>query len=156
MRSPIGDGKGGDVETHVRIAAWLRIAWSVLWLLLALAVALFVWGVVGEPFRDLARQSRGDPMTDPVVEVVGRLPAAVILASVAMAVLTLPGLVTGWGLLTYRSWAPMVNVILSAFDLLLVPLGTIFGGYSIWVMLHPETVELFKADGGVRRYPSHF
>ncbi len=70
--------------------------------------------------------------------------------------LALPGLVTGWGLLTYRSWAPMVNVILSAFDLLLVPIGTIFGGYSIWVLLHPETVELFKAGGRERRHPAHF
>jgi hypothetical protein len=144
------------METHVRIAAWLRIAWSVLWLLLALAIALFVGGVLGELFRDPALQPDGDPTMDPVLKVTARLPIVVVVASVIMGVLTLPGLVTGWGLLTYRSWAPLVNVILSAFDLLLVPIGTVLGGYLIWVMLHPETVELFKAAGGERRYPSHF
>jgi len=28
--------------------------------------------------------------------------------------------------------------------------------YSIWVMLQPETVELFEAGMPPRRYPAHF
>jgi hypothetical protein len=36
-------------------------------------------------------------------------------------------------------------LVISFFNLLRVPLGTILGGYSIWVLLNDETIRLFDA-----------
>jgi len=37
----------------------------------------------------------------------------------------------------------MLTIVLSALDLLHVPFGTILGIYGLWVMLKPETEQLF-------------
>jgi hypothetical protein len=37
-----------------------------------------------------------------------------------------------------------------------VPIGTAIGAYSLWVMFHPETVELFESRLPPGRYPVHF
>ena len=47
----------------------------------------------------------------------------------------LPGLIGGIGLLRHRPWARIVIIILSALWLLEIPVGTIFGGFGLWVLL---------------------
>jgi hypothetical protein len=135
------------METHVRVAAWLRIIASALYLLGALFVLLFFGGLGGliSVAGDADARSAA-----PIVEVVG------VFISCFLGLLALPGLVTGWGLLAFRPWARVVDIALSAFDLFHVPIGTALGTYSIWVMLQPETVELFDTGGAVGRYPTHF
>jgi hypothetical protein len=63
---------------------------------------------------------------------------------------------TGWALLAYRPWARSLNIVLSIFDLFSIPIGTAIGGYSLWVMLKPATVELFERRPPPERYPAHF
>ena len=60
-----------------------------------------------------------------------------------MAVLSLPGIVTGVGLLKYRSWARVLAIILGAINLSAFPVGTVLGVYSLIVMLNDETSALF-------------
>jgi hypothetical protein len=138
------------METHVRVAAWLRIVWS----LLGLGGALFFLLVLGGISAIIG--ATGDPearIVAPWIAVVGSFVALFI------AILSVPGLVTGWGLLNYRPWARILNIILSALDLLNLgafPISTAVGGYSIWVMLQPETVEMFEVGRSTGRYPTHF
>src|SRR5437870_11214566 len=135
------------METHVRVAAWLRILWSASGLLVAILVlavfsgASVIAGAVGESDAQSAV---------PLIMVIGAF------VSMLFGLLSLPGLITGWGLLTYRPWARILDIALSAFDLFHVPLGTALGAYSIWVMLQPETVELFEGRRPPQRYPAHF
>ncbi len=42
---------------------------------------------------------------------------------------------TGWGLLTRKSWARMLALILAFLGLLSFPFGTALGVYTIWVLL---------------------
>ncbi len=138
------------METHVRVAAWLRIIWSAFGLLAALIILLVfggisaLMGVTGEPEAQIVA---------PWFLVAGSFFALL------MALMALPGLVTGWGLLNYRPWARIANVVLSAIDLLNLgafPISTALGGYSLWVILQPEAVSLFEAGGSAGRYPTHF
>jgi hypothetical protein len=59
--------------------------------------------------------------------------------------MALPGLVAGFGLLAYKSWARILAIVLAALQLLGFPFGTIFGIYVLWVMLNKDTERLFSS-----------
>src|SRR2546427_11754315 len=67
------------------------------------------------------------------------------LAFVACCVLlfSLASLITGIGLLWFRPWARKLGIGVSIFDLLLPPFGTVFGIYSLCVLLPKATRRLF-------------
>ena len=50
----------------------------------------------------------------------------------------------GIGLLQWRPWARNMVLTASVIELINVPIGTMLGAYSIWVLSHQETVDLFK------------
>ena len=60
-----------------------------------------------------------------------------------MLILSLPGVVAGIGLLQYRPWARILTIVLSALNLMNIPLGTILGIYGLWVMLSEDGSRLF-------------
>jgi len=77
---------------------------------------------------------------------VGAIPiVAAILSFVVffIALLSLPGILAGWGLLNYKPWARILAIVLSALNLLSVPIGTVIGAYGLWVLLNTETERLF-------------
>jgi len=117
---------------HVRIAAILRIVYSSLGLVVAAAMFLF-WGGVGA-------------IVSPWLTMVAWGVAIMMLVCAA------PSLITAWGMLTFRPWARILGIIFAAIDLFNVPVGTALGIYSLWVLLHPATVDLFE-QGGPVRYP---
>lgn len=135
------------METHVRVAGWLRILWSAGALVLALLALLLFTGFGAAMGMSGDWQARAAASW---IVTVG------VFVSMFFGLLALPGLLIGWGLLTFRPWARVLDMALSAFDLFHVPLGTALGAYSIWVMLQPETVALFEAGVPPRRYPVHF
>lgn len=53
------------------------------------------------------------------------------------------GLVGGIGLLTFRNWARYLIIVVAALGCLNIPIGTLKGVYSLWVLLQDETVALF-------------
>jgi hypothetical protein len=117
------------MDRHVTIVSVLRIGLSVVMMLLAifLFVLLFGIGIVTQERTAMA-----------ILTLVGSL------LGIFFLVLGLPGLVGGIGLLGYRSWARILVLIVSAIDLVNVPVGTALGAYSIWVLTHAETVALFE------------
>ena len=54
------------------------------------------------------------------------------------------GLIGGIGLLSYQEWARVLVLIIAALGCLNIPLGTLKGVYSIWVLMQDETIKLFK------------
>ena len=121
--------------THVKVLAVLFIALSAIGVLGALALMLLFGvaagsvGVSGDPDAALAL---------PIIGAVGTGLVIFILA------LSLPGLITGWGLLKFKSWARIVGIVLCALNLINIPIGTIFGAYGLWVLLNAETEQMFK------------
>lgn len=54
------------------------------------------------------------------------------------------GLVGGIALLTYKPWARILVIIVAALGCLNIPIGTLKGVYSIWVLMQDETIKLFN------------
>ncbi|MEQ1693178.1 MAG: hypothetical protein ABMA00_17945 [Gemmatimonas sp.] len=119
------------MRTHIKIVAIVNLLFSAVGCLAAASV-LFS-GVFGSIFS-------------------GSLVGAVVgsVASVVMAIilgaLSLFGLLAGFGLLNHQPWARNVIIVVSAFRLFRWPMGTLFGGYSLWVLFHDETRSIFNSQ----------
>ena len=79
-------------------------------------------------------------MALPIIGVAGSALVIFLLA------LSLPGLITGIGLLKFQSWARILGIVLSAINLINIPFGTILGIYGLWVLLSKETEPLFSGS----------
>ena len=60
--------------------------------------------------------------------------------------LSLPGIITGIGLLRLRPWARIAGIVLSILGLMAMPIGTIVGVYGLWVLFSKDTERLFAAQ----------
>jgi len=63
-----------------------------------------------------------------------------------VAVLSIPKIIAGVGLLNKREWARILTLIVSFFSLLNFPLGTALGIYSFIILIKDETIQLFRAQ----------
>jgi hypothetical protein len=54
------------------------------------------------------------------------------------------GLIGGIGLLTYLPWARYLVIVVAALGCLNIPIGTLKGVYSLWVLMQDDTVKLFQ------------
>jgi hypothetical protein len=120
------------VANQVRVLAYLHLAMGGLGLFIALLVFVFLGGISG------ALAFGGDLV----------LPGS-ILAMVAtgilglLLVLSLPFVIAGFGLLSFRPWARILTLVLCAFNLFHIPIGTAVAIYGFYVLLQPETEQLF-------------
>jgi hypothetical protein len=55
-----------------------------------------------------------------------------------LAVLALPEIIGGWGLLAQKQWARVLVIVLGILHLANFPFGTALGVYTLWVLLSNE------------------
>jgi hypothetical protein len=73
-----------------------------------------------------------------------------VLGFLAITVPVLIGLISalelagGIGLLSLKPWARIIVIVVAALGCLAIPVGTLIGVYSIWVLMQDETVKLFN------------
>jgi hypothetical protein len=126
------------MQSHVRILGILHIVLGALGALAGLVILLIFGGIAGFVGANVAAEGGVDAQAAaPIVAMVGGAIAIFLL------LISLPGIIAGIGLLQYREWARILTIVLSAFDLLNVPLGTLLGVYGLWVLLQKETADLF-------------
>jgi hypothetical protein len=58
------------------------------------------------------------------------------------------GLVGGIGLLSHLPWARYLVIVVAALGCLNIPIGTLKGVYSLWVLLQDDTVKMFENKQG--------
>jgi hypothetical protein len=119
------------LRDHLKILGWLYVATGGLVLLLA-AVAGTILGVAG------------------LATAAAELGVVAFAVSIVIAAIAVPSLICGWGLLTYRPWARVLGIVLSALQLGNFPVGTAMGGYGLWVLLNEDAKRLL--DAGDPRY----
>ena len=116
------------MRTHIKIVGIVNLLYSALGVLGAAGV------LIGGIFGSLAS-------LNPVVMIVGTVSSALI--AIIVGAISLFGLIAGFALLNHQQWARYVILVVSAFRLFRWPGGTLFGGYSIWVLMHDDTRQLF-------------
>ncbi len=110
----------------------LHVGFGILGLLGSLAIYLtfkFAYGFIEE-----------EPLVESIFALVGNSLSLIILF------ISVLGIIGGAGLFSYKSWARVLVMIVSAINCLNVPVGTAKGVYSIWVLMQPETIDMFDAQ----------
>jgi hypothetical protein len=124
------------MDTHVKVLAVLYIVLSALGLLGALFLMVGVGTAAG--LVGAAAESGDAAVAIPIIGIAGTALVGFLL------LLSLPGLITGFGLLKYRPWARILGLVLSALNLINIPFGTALGIYGLWVLLNKDTERLFS------------
>lgn len=123
------------MQTHVKVLGVLHIVFSAIGILTALFMIVVFGGVAGIVAAD------GDPDAAVAVPIIGAVGGFVVII---MLITSLPGLITGIGLLKFRSWARILGIVLSVIELIMFPFGTAIGIYGLWVLLSKDTEPLFR------------
>lgn len=66
-----------------------------------------------------------------------------VVFGVFVAVMSIPSLLTGWGLANRKGWARVLAMILGAFQVLSFPIGTLIGVWTIWLLMQPDVEREF-------------
>jgi hypothetical protein len=125
------------MDTHVRRLGSISILFGVV----SLVVGLLLLVVYGGP-RGLY-YSFNDT-------VLGFLVSGTTLFHLLLAI---PCIIGGVAVRNYSEWARSLMIVACALNILNPPLGSILGGYGLWVLLTPETEPLFSDRPPVRRPP---
>jgi hypothetical protein len=123
------------MDTHVKVLGALEIALGVMGLFGA-AILLVIFGVGAT-----AVGTSGDPDAAFALPIIGVTGMALVMF---LAVLSLPGIVIGIGLMRRRPWARIAGIVLSIVSLMIMPFGTAVGVYGLWVLFKGETERLFN------------
>jgi len=119
-----------DFETHICVAGWLQIVNGLLGIVAGAFVAALILGV-------------GIITEDAVALRIMALSASTLGG--LLFVLSVPGLVAGIGLLRRASWSRIMALVLAAFELVLFPIGTVLGAYTVFVLSQQAAVDAFGA-----------
>ncbi|MDT8305582.1 MAG: hypothetical protein RRC07_06565 [Anaerolineae bacterium] len=122
-----------QIEQHVPILGWLYIIASALFLLLGLVIFVFLSGVGWFAGAD-------DPSSLAILAIVGLFVAGI------MAIMGLPGILAGWGLLKRKNWGRVLALIVGILNLFNFPIGTALGAYTLFVLLQPEAAAYFQGE----------
>jgi hypothetical protein len=133
------------MQSHVKVLAILHIVLGGLGLL----AAVFLFVLTGGITAAIGMQASGDEaaVALPIVGGIG-----LFLAGCA-ALLSIPGIIAGLGLLSYKPWARTLTLVVSALNLINVPIGTAIGFYGFWVLLSREGTMLFERPPANYSYP---
>jgi hypothetical protein len=121
-----------NMKQHVSFVGAIHLGFGALGLLGALAVFIvfnFAQGFV-----------ESDPVAEDVLSFLGGSLSLMIMFFACL------GIVGGIGLFSFRPWARILIMIVSAINCLNFPIGTAKGVYSIWVLMQKETVEMFDGS----------
>jgi hypothetical protein len=122
--------KESKMKKHVTVVGAIHIGFGIIGLMVALGLFFvfnFAKGMVGNE--------------DVPQVVLGFLAVSIPLLVGFMSTL---GLVGGIGLLSHQSWARYLVIVVAALGCLNIPIGTLKGVYSLWVLLQDDTIALFE------------
>ncbi|MBA3974075.1 MAG: hypothetical protein C0504_07650 [Candidatus Solibacter sp.] len=126
---------GGSMQFHVKLLAVLHIVFACLAILVGLGLFVMFGGLAAIV---AVTESGSDAFAGMAV-----LGAIGTFLLVLLLVLSLPGLISGVGLLYMKPWARILGLVVSALNLLSFPFGTALGIYGLWVLVNQETGRLF-------------
>ena len=124
------------MDTHVKVVGVLNIALGSCGLVIAVLFVLIFGGAAG------IVGASTDPEAATAVPIIGIVGTALVMLMLALA---LPAVIVGIGLFRMRPWARIGGIVLSIFHLIWIPIGTIIGVYSLWVLFSKDSERLFAA-----------
>lgn len=119
------------MRTHIKVVAIVNIFYSVLGIL----------GALGALFSGMFGGLMTHGIVGLLVGTIGGIVAALVIGAISIF-----GLIAGFALLSHQGWARNVMIVVSVLRLFRWPMGTLFGGYSLWVLMNDETRHIFESQ----------
>jgi hypothetical protein len=126
------------MEKHVTVVAILHLVYSAMGLIAGIIV-FAVFSGIGAIITHAP-----DTSVDEAFGAASILWGIGTVIAVLLVLFAIPAIIGAIGLLKKKEWGRILILIVSFFDLLHIPLGTLLGGYSIWVLFNNETIALFS------------
>lgn len=121
-----------NMRKHVTVVAALHIGFAILGLVGALVVFFSI--NFAQSFVE------GEEIA------VNVLTAVKIFIPILISIISVLSIIGGIGLFSYREWARILIIVMSAINCLNVPIGTAKGVYSLWALLQDDTIQLFRQE----------
>jgi hypothetical protein len=124
------------MQHHVKTLAILHIVLGCLGLIAAVFILVLFGGIAAM----IGMEGAGDDaaVAVPIVGGIG------LFISAFAALLSIPGIIAGVGLLSFKPWARVLTLVVSALHLINIPIGTAIGFYGFWVLMSREGTMLFE------------
>jgi hypothetical protein len=130
------------MEKHIQLVGILNLVYRSIAILGSLVLFVLAAGFVSF-FEYLIRWGSIRPDEVPL-EVLHIVPFLLAMIGAIVFIVSVIGIIGAIGVLKKKEWGRIVLLVISFFSLLRIPLGTLLGIYSIWVLLHSETVKAFN------------
>lgn len=123
-----------NMKQHVSFVGALHVGFGILGLLGALTIYIVF------NFAQGFAEVEAEPFASEILSFLGGTISLIIMF------FALLGIIGGIGLFSFKNWARILVMIVSAMNCLNIPIGTAKGVYSIWVLMNKETMELFDTN----------
>jgi hypothetical protein len=130
------------MEKHVQMVGILNLVYRAFMLLVGFFL-LFLAAAFEKVFDLIVRY--GDVRVEEIpMELLDFVPIILVLVGILIAIISTLGIIGAIGVLKRKEWGRILVLVISFFNLLRFPLGTMLGVYSIWILFNSETIKLFN------------
>ena len=130
------------MEKHIQLVGILNIVYRTLLILVSIIIfALTAWFTRLIEFH-IFRHEELPP------DFLNIVPFILLVAAVVIFVVSIIGIIGAIGVLQRKEWGRIITLIVSFFNLLHVPVGTVLGAYTLWVLMKDESVKAFNPTAG--------
>jgi hypothetical protein len=129
------------MEKHIQLVGILNIVYRSIALLGGLFL-LFLAAAFWHLFGYLVQIGAIHPYEIPR-ELLNIVPLILICVAFLVMLVSTVGIIAGAAVLKRKEWGRILLLVVSFFNLIRIPLGTILAVYSIWVLLNGEAIKEF-------------
>ncbi len=124
------------MESHIKAVGILWIVRGILGLFTGFLVLTLLLCV-----GFFAGATSGEVSVLPILASIG------LFVGIILGILSIPEIIAGIGIMKYKQWARILGLVVGAFHILDIPLGTTLGVYTFWVLLKDESTKIFDSTG---------
>jgi hypothetical protein len=130
------------MEKHITLVGILNIVYDSLSIIGAFV--LFAIAIGFRYFFGMISRYSHHGMDEIPPEVMDIVPLILTVIGILILVFSIIGIIGAVGVIKRKEWGRITMLVISFFNLIHIPLGTILGVYSIWVLLNDETIKLLN------------
>jgi hypothetical protein len=130
------------MEKHITLVGILNIVYESLGIIGSFV--LFAIAIGFRYFFELISRFDHHGMDEVPPEVMDIVPFILTVIGIFILVFSIIGIIGAVGVIKRKEWGRITMLVISFFNLIHIPLGTILGVYNIWVLLNDETIRLFN------------
>jgi hypothetical protein len=130
------------MDKHITLVGILNLAYRSLVIIGGLVLIALAVGF--RYLMELVSRSSHQGMEEIPEAVFDIAPIVLGIIGILIIIVSIMGIIGAIGVMKKKEWGRIVLLVISFFNILHVPLGTLLGVYTLWVLFNDETIKLFN------------